>query len=265
MIQRIYISILALALSLTAAAQATRTAPVTAATEADVTTMATAQDLSVNQFKITTASATHYYNASAVDSVTIDKPTGHVYVWKGGKRDSYRASAKQVQFIQASAVDLGLSVKWATCNLGATQPTESGDYYRWGATTPDGEEKDGINAGEALPARYDAATVNLGAPWRMPTKTEMEELVNNCEWNWTTRNDVNGYEIKGKNGNTIFLPAYQAYFSGILGSNGGYWTSTATTRNTQSAALEIRLYTKTHQVMNFLINSWSLLIRPVCP
>lgn len=210
---------MALALSLTAAAQATRTAPVTAATEADVTTMATAQDLSVNQFKITTASATHYYNASAVDSVTIDKPTGHVYVWKGGKRDSYRASARQVEFVQAAPVDLGLSVKWAPRNLGAATPSDFGNYYAWGILTPNEWKLNHASKGNTLTSEYDAATQTLGSGWRMPTKDEMQELVDSCTWTSETLNGVNGYRVAGKNGKSIFLPAAPAKYNSLLRGN----------------------------------------------
>ena len=144
-------------------------------------------------------------------------------------------------------VDLGLSVKWATKNLGASKPSDYGNYYTWGETEPKAEytwatykwmqtgqsdwkhitkytiadgKTEGIwyDAGgnfvgdnkTTLEAADDAATRKLGSPWRMPTLVEIRELLdaNNCTWTWTTQDGKNGYEVKSKtNGNSIFLPA----------------------------------------------------------
>ena len=142
-------------------------------------------------------------------------------------------------------VDLGLSVKWATCNLGATKPSDYGHYYAWGETEPktdytwatykwmqagqsdwkhitkytvaDGQtegiwyDAGGTFIGDnktTLEAADDAATRKLGSLWRMPTKEEIRELLDHCTWNWTTQDGKNGYEVKSKtNGNSIFLPA----------------------------------------------------------
>ena len=130
-------------------------------------------------------------------------------------------------------VDLGLSVKWATCNVGATTPEEYGDYFAWGETeakdyyywnsykwcngTEDSMTKycTSSNSGTVdnktvLELSDDAARVNWGGSWRMPTKAEQDELINrnNCTWTWTTQNGVNGYKVTSKkNGNSIFLPA----------------------------------------------------------
>ena len=166
------------------------------------------------------------------------------------------------------AVDLGLSVKWASFNLGATKPEEYGDYYAWGDTEPyyssldpltwkDGKEEgylwpsykwckgsqqtmtkycynanygyEGYTDNKAvLDPEDDVAHVNLGAKWRMPTLDEMEELKDNCNWEWTTRNGVNGYLITGANGNSIFLPAAGGWGLTTLngsGSDGCYWSS----------------------------------------
>lgn len=125
-----------------------------------------------------------------------------------------------------TAVDLGLSVYWASCNLGAESPSEYGGYYAWGETKTknsytqenysyyDNSIKDYISIGNEISGtEYDAATVNLGNDWRMPTKGEIEELINNCSWEWTQLNNVNGYVITGKNGNSIFLPA-SGYYEG---------------------------------------------------
>lgn len=122
------------------------------------------------------------------------------------------------------AVDLGLSVKWASCNLGASKPEENGDYYAWGETTPKSNFIDStgtyfqksvtdiwrmgvINENNYLNPAYDAATQKLGAPWRMPTTEEMSELFEKCRWYKYIVNNVKGYLAMGPNGNYIFLPA----------------------------------------------------------
>ena len=148
--------------------------------------------------------------------------------------------------IVAVAVDLGLCVKWATCNVGASSPEEYGDYFAWGETTTKSEyteenyptyrlriselEAQGyIDSEGNLTAQYDAATANWGGNWRMPTDDEMQELIDNCTWTWTTQNGVEGYNVKGPNGNSIFLPAAGYRYGSSLnddGYGGDYWSST---------------------------------------
>ena len=133
-------------------------------------------------------------------------------------------------------VDLGLSVKWATCNVGATSPEDFGHYFAWGETSPKDEytEDNCSTYGKQMSdiagdAQYDAATANWGGDWRMPTYSEQEELLNNCTWTWTTQNGVNGYNVEGPNGNSIFLPAAGYRYGSSLdyaGSAGSYWSST---------------------------------------
>ena len=134
-------------------------------------------------------------------------------------------------------VDLGLSVKWATCNVGATTPEGYGNYYAWGNTETNSKYSTDkcITYGQNITgfsgsAAYDAARANWGYIWRMPTYDEIIELKNNCTWNWTTYNGVNGYKVVSKvNNNYIFLPA-AGYFSEYslidAGINGRYWSST---------------------------------------
>ena len=164
------------------------------------------------------------------------------------------------------AVDLALpsGTKWANMNVGACSPEEWGDYFQWGETTPCtnirehlsmiinytpgfipvrrdnfGTEKDPMYADGytderglwrcniAGKTKYDAATANWGQQWRMPTKAQMEELVNECQWTMCSLNGVNGARILGKNGNSIFLPAAGSrseddlYFEGRYGH---YWS-----------------------------------------
>ena len=132
-------------------------------------------------------------------------------------------------------VDLGLSVKWATCNVGAYAPDDYGNYYAWGETgfkteyTSENSVTDGmiLDSIEGNPT-YDVATVRYGSPWRLPTRAEAEELIKNCDFK---REDIHGIEgvrfTSRINGNSIYLPA-----AGLrVGTNlsglgfGYYWTA----------------------------------------
>ena len=113
------------------------------------------------------------------------------------------------QILGHDYVDLGLSVMWATCNIGALQPSDLGSYYFWGSDRVNGSN---VYASTEHPATeetfIDAATVNWGSQWRMPTENEMQELIINCKWKWKKVNNVPGYLITSNiNGNSIFLPA----------------------------------------------------------
>ena len=132
-------------------------------------------------------------------------------------------------------VDLGLSVKWATCNVGASSPSDYGNYYAWGETTvkPEynytfhiyGEECMGDISGDS---RHDAARANWGGGWRMPTSAECKELKDKCKWTWTSQDGHNGCRVTGPNGNSIFLPAAGWRVGSSLsnaGEIGYYWSS----------------------------------------
>lgn len=147
----------------------------------------------------------------------------------------YNVSYKAKEEAEDEGIDLGLSVNWAQCNVGANSPEEAGDYYAWGETsTKTSYTRDNCvmwrkSMTDISATSYDAAYVNVGSNWRMPTKEELEELRNNCYWTWTTQNDVNGYLVTSKNGNSIFLPAHGIKMNSELsydGNEGGYWTST---------------------------------------
>ena len=141
-------------------------------------------------------------------------------------------------------VDLGLSVRWATCNIGADSPEEYGDYYAWGETETkssydiDNCETWDEDIDDIAGTSRDVAHVRWGSPWRMPTKKEFDELLSNCDWKWTTLNGKSGYRVTGKNGNSIFLPAAgwrygtSLYFAGDYGY---YWGSTPYGSGTQYA------------------------------
>lgn len=151
-------------------------------------------------------------------------------------------------------VDLGLytGTLWADRNIGAASPEDYGCYFAWGETTPksnyDWTSYKYANGGEMHLTKYcnksicgyggytdrrnilertdDAATVNWGSSWCMPTGLQIEELYHECTWTLTTRNGVEGYEVKGPNGNSIFLPC-AGVRHGEEFSDGGccYWSS----------------------------------------
>lgn len=191
-------------------------------------------------------------------------------------------------------VDLGLpsGIKWAKRNLGASKPSDYGDYYAWGETTPkpkkakynwatykwmqagqsdwkhitkytvaDGQtEAIWYDAGgnfigdnkTTLIAGDDAATANLGSPWRMPTIDEIKELLDNCTWTWTTQDGKNGYQVDGPNGNSIFLPA-AGYREGsglrAAGRWGTYWLSSLS-RTNSDRALNLSFDSGVHYLSN---------------
>lgn len=169
-------------------------------------------------------------------------------------------------------VDLGLSVKWATCNVGASSPYELGNYFAWGETSTkdrfedknyrffvsrgdpskvDGNIKyskyvcDNLSHGvidnmRRLVLQDDAANANWGGTWRMATDIEWAELKQHCRWTWIEQTDKVGYEIVSKkNGNSIFLPVSRRSDYGFFGF---YW----------SASLRI----------DFSSHSWGLCLRP---
>lgn len=133
-------------------------------------------------------------------------------------------------------VDMGLSVMWASYNVGAESPEEFGDYVAWGELKQRSYYEDTKYEYKenppTLPLKDDLANVKWGGNWRMPTRYEAEELIDTtkCKWSWTTQNGVNGYRIVSKiTNNFIFIPA-----TGFLshdyceddGVSGFYWTST---------------------------------------
>lgn len=144
-------------------------------------------------------------------------------------------------------VDLGLSVKWATCNVGAKTPSGWGDYYAWGeiqtksdyswATYFDAKDSSGKDfytyflgglKSISPTSGHDVAREKWGGLWRMPTKDELNELLSKCKWVHTKLNKVEGYKITGPSGKSIFLPFAGSYIEKTLdqqGSFGVYWSS----------------------------------------
>lgn len=145
-------------------------------------------------------------------------------------------------------VDLGLSVNWGGWNVGAASPEQYGSYYAWGETKARSNyswpyynfwyDKNGngsmdvtevTNIGDNISGtQYDVARQKWGGSWRMPTRTEFEELISKCTWTWCQYKGVNGCKIVGPNGNSIFLPAAGGYsettnrYKDVFGT---YWSA----------------------------------------
>lgn len=133
-------------------------------------------------------------------------------------------------------VDLGLSVNWATMNVGAESPEDYGSYYSWAEISTktyynvDYATTEGVSISEfSGNSKYDVATYRWGSQWRTPTYEEVSELIETCTWTWTTQDEVYGYMVTGTNGSSIFLPA-AGYMAGekrfYAKTNGYYWSST---------------------------------------
>lgn len=213
-------------------------------------------------------------------------------------------------------VDLGLSVKWATCNVGATKPEEYGDYYAWGETepyykvgyaqeSPQAHWKDGYSAGygwstykyckgststtltkycndssygknaytdtkTTLDPDDDVAHVKWGGDWRMPTKDEFTELLNDCTWTWDMLNGVDGYRVtSNKSGYTdrsIFLPAAGFRWGMNLSRVGsyGYYMSSSLYTDSPDGAWDVYFVSGSHNTSSSSRYSGQS-VRPVCP
>ena len=167
---------------------------------------------------------------------------------------------------QYEYVDLGLpsGLKWAKCNIGAETETEYGDYFMWGSTTPNTNttcdwEHAPFNNGSSdyneeyftshksewlddngnLKPEFDAATQIMRGDWRMPTKAEIQELLDYTSNKWTEVNGVYGRKFTGSNGNSIFIPAADfrsgSSFYGREDYNGDIWSSSLFTSRPKNA------------------------------
>jgi len=205
---------------------------------------------------------TYYYCTSVIDS-----ERGRTYV---GRVQSFTTAEKSLGRIVP--IDLGLSVRWASCNVGAEIPEDYGNYYAWGEIVryDEADENNKKNYAYNTQTSYvktyynwstykycdgnstsltkyctkdnfgiidekltlelmdDAAHINMGGRWRMPTHTEWSELQAHCRWDWITQNGVKGCKVTGPNGNSIFLPAAGYRFESAVshvGVDGYYWSS----------------------------------------
>ena len=170
--------------------------------------------------------------------------------------------------VNTEYVDLGLpsGLKWAKCNIGAETETDYGDFFMWGSVTPNTPDectwakapfnggasdydsgyfnsvKDTVCPNNVLAKEYDAATQIMGSDWRMPTQTEIQELLDNTKHEWVTNYNgtgVNGRQFTSKiNGNTIFIPAAGDCRGGsvsLVGNYGRVWSSSLYTSDPYNA------------------------------
>ena len=175
-----------------------------------------------------------------------------------GKSGELSTNTKCPDSNHPHAIDLGLpsGTLWACCNVGASKPEEYGGYYAWGETITKSyydlktyqyynSNSEWVDIGSDIAGTsYDAATANWGAPWRMPTSTQIGELLNNTTSQWTTQNGVYGRKFTGSNGGCVFLPAAGYRWNKRLeyeGSYGRYWSSSLL-KSDPSNAYVLRFY-----------------------
>ena len=151
-------------------------------------------------------------------------------------------------------------------NVGATSETDYGDYFMWGSTTPNtasectwtnapfnngtndydsnyfnAHKSEWLDNNNNLKPEYDAASHIMGGDWRMPTKAEIQELIDYTSNKWFTNYNgtgVNGWEFTGSNGNSIFIPAAGHFYNGSLAVVDGYgnvWSSSLNTSTPRDA------------------------------
>lgn len=192
------------------------------------------------------------------------------------------------------AVDLGLTVNWATCNVGAVSPEKAGGYYSWGEKAPKSYYSwdtyfwiNGSNSSMRL-TKYnansvnglvdniyvlensdDVATVEWGDGWYTPSESDFQELIDNCTWTWSTVGDVTGYLVtsnkSGYENASIFLPAAGYCYNGSRGSNlsyGYYWCSNVSNNNSFYAR-ELVFYSSHYSIGNGA-RLYGENVRPVC-
>ena len=154
---------------------------------------------------------------------------------------------EEIKYETPEAIDLGLSVKWASFNLGATKPEEYGQYFAWGETATkdeyswetyqwyDGDENhltkyNATDQATLLNMDDDVVQQKLKGMWRVPSVGEWQELMEQCTWNWTTRDGVAGYDVTSNlNGKFIFIPAAGYKIGNSIADSsifGRYWLGT---------------------------------------
>ena len=255
---------------------------------------------------------------SSTDKVSyvFDATDGDGKTYQGSKKATLAAAKNYAtSVILHEYVDLGLAAKWATCNIGATTPTEAGDYYAWGETETyyDGEALPIVNPelSEEPPMNWktgktngyvwasykfgvfnnsaadkgfskyssdgltrlepvdDAAVVNWGGSWQMPEMADLNELKNNCTFEWKTDyngSGVSGYLCTSKNNNkSIFLPAsgFLIRRDGVrqLNAQGYYWASTLVSNVSRGRTLKFTA--DATPTVSYNDRYYGLTIRPV--
>lgn len=217
------------------------------------------------QLKVHDEDGVHLYSRDFDATVLAAGESGFIDVPTMQSRNGWKLSEEEpVKLCPSTShphkIDMGNGLKWACCNVGVKNPVQGGYCYAWGETSSknrftrdnykywDNDEEDytkyaiyenryGRNEfwddKKQLDLSDDAARANWGGTWRMPTADEMNTLVSNCTWIWTTIDGTKGFKVIAANGNTIFFPAagYYDWIDGLaqrqfIGEVGLYWTST---------------------------------------
>ncbi len=233
---------------------------------------------------------TTYLRISQLDGYTIKVPVGHIdsidFVTTDEEPTTPEEPSKP-NFNGHEYVDLGLpsGTLWATCNIGADSPELFGHYFAWGETSPKDDyswetyahgtennitKYNGLDGRTKLELKDDAARVNWGGTWRMPTAQEIQELLENCTWQWGEYNNtgVSGCIGTSKVDTTkqIFLPATGVRSGTTIGdtaSYGYYWSALVNT-NGFNSAFRIRLYYRGYPSRDFEARYLGYTVRPVC-
>lgn len=181
-------------------------------------------------------------------------PYGAKSLYTGSASTAWSYVCSIVEDVDERAIDLGLSIRWASCNIGATAPEENGNFYAWGDTLTRSSFTWGtypysgtstntmtkyctraangtVDNRSTLIAFDDAAYINWGETWRMPTWTEWNELITQCTWKDTTINNVSVWQVTGPNGNSIYLPKVGYKNNSSVTAGCYYWSSTLNTAN----------------------------------
>jgi hypothetical protein len=190
------------------------------------------QETATAATKIAATPAAKVTPAEEVKKAT-PQPAAPVPVYGGGEASK----------VKVEAVDLGLSVRWAVCNVGAAIATQGGGLYGWGdatgAKTATSESYPNATPPQSISGTpFDIAHAQWGGSWRMPTKAEMDELRTKCTWTWTSAEGAEGMKVTGRNGHSIFLPAAGFRYSSIVNDKhrgGFYWTGTINASDTKKA------------------------------
>ena len=249
-----------------------------------------------NQLTVIDKAATDLYGPEAVNGVKIIETKESTIT----DPELVRSVASKNTKTTHEYVDLGLSIKWATCNVGADKPEENGILYAWGETEPKNildprnwmtgkwgnvmfgftkyntnSEYGTVDNKTTLDPEDDVAHVVWGGKWRMPTKQEMVELHDNCTWEWTTLNGVNGYRVtskkQGYTNRSIFLPAagHALNLQYEYGSRGSYWSSTIEPLNDGTGSLSCHSaaiidFSSRHAAISYGSRDFGYSVRPVC-
>lgn len=237
---------------------------------------------------INTSHAKSDLNHYVINTYIDDLKAGELLYVRGYAIDGENVAYGPQKLLNIYFVDLGLSVKWGTFNLGADFLEDNGDYYSWGETIPTNEyswyyykHSNGNNitkyCNDSLVGKIDniytleliddAANACWGGVWRIPTYDEWNELSKYCTWTWTSQHGVDGYIVTsmkyGYTDRSIFLPASGFEYDSFLNIMGYYWSSSLGEMNSRSAYV-MEFDSDDHFVTpEVRIGGFS--IRPVCP